>query len=408
VSAVAALFSSRPHPSSNSHLTAFLEDEETRAALEPLLAEQAAGGAIHEGGLAAAIAATARGRGPAIMVVDISGSEDPVAGLGMLASACGHATHIVAIGAVNDIALYRAVIDAGACDYLVKPVAAATLARALAALETQPARKASGARRAEVLTFMGARGGVGTTTLAVNVAWLLAHECGKSVALLDLDLRLGTVALSLDLEPTHGLREVLESPDRIDSLFISSAMAKESETLSVLSAEEPLNDRFAVDPAAFDALMADLRGNFDLIVVDLPRAASIADERVVAQSTKIVLVSDLTLAGMRDAVRLSSHVKALNSAAALSVVVNKAGAHKKGEVVRSDFERGIEMPVAHLLPYDPKVAVAAANAGRPVAVAGKDSALAKAMRKASHDLGGVKPAKRKWAQMPNLPFLRGK
>lgn len=240
--------------------------------------------------------------------------------------------------------------------------------------------KAEAAQRGRVVTVFGARGGVGGTTVAVNLAWLLAHEANRKVALLDLDLRLGTVALSLDLEPTHGLREVLESPDRIDSLFVSSAMARASETLSVLSAEEPIGEHLRIDADAFDALIVDLRANFDWIVVDAPRAGPIPEDRILAQADKAVLVSDLSLAGMRDAVRIASWIKSSATRAALSVVVNKAGMHGQAEVPRADFERGIESKVAQLLPFDPKTAGAASNAGRPIALAAKGSALAKGLR----------------------------
>jgi pilus assembly protein CpaE len=278
------------------------------------------------------------------------------------------------------------------------------LARLLAERAPEALERALGSRtkpdatahHARAITFLGSRGGVGTTTLAVNVAWLLAHETELKVALVDLDLRLGTVALSLDLEPTHGLREVLESPDRIDSLFVSSAMARESETLSVLSGEEPLGDRFHIDAHAFDALLTDLRANFDLVVIDLPRNGEISEDRVLAQSDKVVLVSDLSLAGMRDAVRLAAWARGVAGRAELSVVVNRAGAHAKAEVPRADFERGIEAKIAHILPYDPKAASAAASAGRPVAVAGKGSPFAKALRQASFTLAGTeKPARGK-------------
>jgi pilus assembly protein CpaE len=258
------------------------------------------------------------------------------------------------------------------------------------------AKPEAAAHKGRTITFLGARGGVGTTTLAVNIAWLLAHETHLKVALLDLDLRLGTVALSLDLEPTHGLREVLESPDRIDSLFVQSAMARESETLSVLSGEEPLGERFNIDSGAFDVLLADLRANFDVVVIDLPRNGEIPEHRVLTQSDKVRLVSDLSLAGMRDAVRLAAWARGIGGRAELSVVVNRAGAHAKAEVPRADFERGIETKIAYVLPYDPKAASAAASAGRPVAVAGKGSAFAKALRQASIMFAGAeKPARSK-------------
>jgi pilus assembly protein CpaE len=276
-----------------------------------------------------------------------------------------------------------------------------TLARLLAERAPEMLERALGTRAkseaahtGRMVSVVGSRGGVGATTVAVNLAWLLAHESGQKVALIDLDLRFGTVALSLDLEPTHGLREVLESPDRIDSLFVSSAMARESETLFVLSAEESLVDRLNIEAVAFDALITDLRANFDWIVVDAPRSASIPVERVLAQSDKTVLVSDLSLAGMRDAVRLVGWAKSHAARTEVTVVVNKAGAHGKAEVPRSDFEHGLETKISQILPYDPKTAGAASNAGRPIVVTAKNSPLAKAMRKGCTDLTGTEKAAR--------------
>ncbi len=404
MSAVATLFATKPRPASAgpARLAAYIADGPTREALAAALGAEAARAQIAEGGLAAALSAIAHGPAPELAIVDVSGSEDPVGGTAMLVSALRPVGSLVVVGTINDIGLYRALADVGAVEYLVKPVAPEAFAGALATVESRrqgaaPGKADSGARNAKVITVMGTRGGVGATTVAVNMAWTLAHQAGRKVALVDLDLRFGTVALALDLEPTHGLREVLENPDRIDSLFVSSAMAKESDALSVLSAEEPAGDRVQIAPDAFDALIADLRQNFDELIIDLPRGAAVPEDHVVLRSDKLVLVSDFTLAAMRDTVRLVSWAKSVTAETEIVLALNKAGAVAKGEVPKSEFERAAQITVAHVLPYDPKSAGAAASAGRPVAVAGKGGALAKVLSKASLDIaaaGKAKPARR--------------
>jgi pilus assembly protein CpaE len=396
-------------------LVAFLLDGETLEALVSMLPVLAPDSPVYEGGVAAAIGTLQGGRAPGLVIVDVSDTEDPVGGIQMLRSACGADPRLLVIGAINDVHLYRALIDAGAYDYLVKPVTADMFARAISAAEARPAptaaakpaAAATAERKSHVVTFMGSRGGVGATTVAVNTGWLLAHELDQSVVILDLDLRLGTVALALDLEPTHGLREVLESPHRIDNLFISSAMARESDKLFVLSAEEPLGDQLGVDPEAFDTLLTDLRANFDWVIIDLPRTGALPEHRVINHSDKVVLVSDLSLAGMRDAMRMSGFVKSVRPDVPLVVMVNKVGANPKTEVPQSEFSRGIAEPVAFALPYEPAAAGAAAAAGRPIAVSAKGSKLLKALRKSSIDLTEVNPEKKKSGRrLPGLSFKR--
>ena len=179
---------------------------------------------------------------PKTAVVDIDGHEDPGAVVARLVSLCGPASTILAIGSANDVGLYRRITGAGAVDYLVKPLTAETLNPALAsALRGGGGAKAQ-AREARIIVVMGTRGGVGASTIAMNIGWLVAHEFGRRVALLDLDLQYGTSALALDLEPGRGLRDIVSSPQRVDSLMIASSMAAESESFSILGGEEAIDE----------------------------------------------------------------------------------------------------------------------------------------------------------------------
>jgi pilus assembly protein CpaE len=240
-------------------LAAYVADEETRALVQAATRSRWPSATVHDGGLAIALGNVSQEPSPGLMIVDVSGSEAPAGAIRSLMTLVDPTTRVVAIGTINDVGVYRDLITAGATDYLVKPITPEALEAALIGAERSTTETHADSRRLRTIAVIGARDGVGASTIAVNTAWILAHELGKTVALIDLDLQFGTIALALDLEPSHGLREALEKPDRIDGLFIASAMAHESEHLFVLSAEEPVEDQINVNPAAFELLMDTFR-----------------------------------------------------------------------------------------------------------------------------------------------------
>ncbi len=180
---------------------------------------------------------------PKMAIIDIDGQADPLAVAIRLVGLVGPDSKLIIIGSANDVGLYRRMLGAGVIDYLVKPLAAELLNQALAsALRGHIGGQISESREAKVLVFIGVRGGVGASTLAVNSGWILAHEMKVDCALLDLDLQFGTSALALDLEPGRGLRDIVNSPHRVDGLMIASSMVSESDQFSVLGAEEAVDE----------------------------------------------------------------------------------------------------------------------------------------------------------------------
>lgn len=372
------------------NVVAFTQDESTQAALNNLshtgVAPQMS---VVPGGLSTAVATGAPDC--AVLLVDISDSPDPAADIQHLTER--GAAHIIATGPVNDVSLYRALTEAGARDYLVSPIVEDELARALVARpHNLPAEVPELTSTATAI--IGTRGGVGATTVAVSTAWLLAHEYGQRTALLDLDLQFGTCALALDLLPGRGLREALEAPDRIDSMFISSAMVNESENLHVLGGEEPLDDSLFVAPDGIELLFEAIRPDFNHLVIDLPRSLVTFQRPLLAHMANVLLVSDLSLSGMRDAVRLKNLVHTVSQNIAVDVVVVESH-DKRATIDRADFERGVEDKIAHLIPHDARTAADAANNGRAIPAAAGRKPMQKSYRKlASKIAGDAKPTKR--------------
>jgi pilus assembly protein CpaE len=342
------------------------------------------------------------GATPRVLIVDLADSVAPIAEIGAARAVGGADIKIVALGAVNDVGLFRDLLAAGASDYLVKPPSREALA---AVLETRPAGAAPGADGglAPVIVFVGSRGGVGATTAAVSCAWLLAEERALRTALVDLDLHFGTVALKLDTDPGSGLCEALEQPSRIDSLFIERAMVKLSDNLRVLAAEASAAQHLAIDAGAIDMLLYELRRKFAQIVVDLPRGATPMQRVVLAAASHVVVVCERSLAGLRDTIRLQTLIR--EQAPQVRLWLIEAGtAGERALIGKAEFEKGVGKALDAGLTYDPKSAGAAANTGQPLPIAAPRSPVVREFRELVANFAGPgkPPAKRRLFALPSL------
>ena len=298
---------------------------------------------------------------PDLVLVDVTGADDPIASLSAILDVCVPRSRVVALGVANDIGLYRRLIDIGVADYLVKPVSREALCEAMSAPVSQGTAASAERARPRIISLIGSRGGVGVTTLAVSAARTLAQR--QKVVLLDLDLHFGNVALTLDLASGRGLREILSSPDRIDSLLIASAMTNAGDGLRILEAEEPLDQTFDLDPGGLNALLTDVGDEAECIIVDTPRRVDGLTRHVLALADVVGVVTDQSLAGMRDTQRVIGLVKSLNPAARCLVIANRVGG-VPGEIGRSEFEKAIGGRIAISVSADPKAALAAAQFGK--------------------------------------------
>ena len=349
---------------------------------------------VRAGDLASARKAIDPQSPPDLMLLDISGSSDPVSALDELMQLCPRSTRVLVIGSVNDVSLYRSLTSLGVIDYLVKPVSGEVLHDALAALLDDGGRDGGGLQT-RITAFLGARGGVGTTSLAVATAWYFVNEFHQRASLIDLDLHFGTLALGLDLEPGRGLREALEHPERIDSLLISSAMSSAGDRLKVLAGEESLEETMHFHPNGFGPLFELLANDFDQLVIDLPRALDDGSRHVISSADTFVLVTDLSLAGLRDALRIMDLVKRIGSKAAPIIVASQVGAPHRGEISQREFERGLGQSLDHLVSYDPKAAVSMARHGKALPAVARTSKAAEEMLALARRLSGREAAKKR-------------
>ncbi len=358
--------------------TAYVCDETTAEALRPIATELGwSVDKINKGGLRNAIQSLSVSASPQILFVDLAESGDPLNDINALAEVCEPGTVVIAAGQVNDVRLYRDLVASGIQDYLLKPLQPDMLREAFghaqAMLNAPKHVEAAVDRQHCSIAVVGARGGVGASTIATSVAWLLADKEKRSTALLDLDVHFGTGALSLDLEPGRGLIDAIDNPSRIDGLFIERAMVKASEKLSVLSAEAPINSPLITDGAAFYQLQEEMRAAFECTIVDLPRGMLVQHSHLVTDVQIAVIVTELTLAAARDTIRLLSWMKTNASQAQVFVVANRMHAGGQLEINRKDFEGSIERKLDYIVPFDQKLAAQAAKLGKPLVEAGKNT-----------------------------------
>lgn len=380
-------------------LIAFVGDDETRQTIQSITERHWPRAVLVNGGAATAVRHAGEISQAKMLVLDLADSEDPVAHVRLIRDNCTRDTHIIAIGAVNDVNLYRELISLGVTDYLVKPLTSEAFHKALISATTEVEEEAAAPKSAKselgrLVLVIGARGGVGTTAVTVNIGSLLAREYRRRTVILDLDLKFGTTALSLDLDPGRGLAEALTNPARVDGLFIASAVVPQDDRLFLLAAEEALDGPAAVSGAALTLLLNELRQNFDCVIADLPRWMAASEPTVLAGATDIIVVSDLSLPGMRDTLRLNTYLKNTVGLTPKVVVNRAAKTAGKGALAATDFAKGIEAPVAAILPEDPKVGLAAASGKPYVESAGKNSKLVQALRPIAEATSGVsKPAR---------------
>ncbi|HWA41729.1 MAG TPA: hypothetical protein VHA10_00845 [Hypericibacter adhaerens] len=374
---------------------AFVADNQTHGVASGVAKQLFGKSQVRDGGSREALEYLTDNAAPALLIVDITDAPKPLNALLPIVAAFMDDTKVIAVGNVNDVQFYHEVIEAGVADYMVKPITEKALTATINRITQPTAASGSGDNR-RIVTVIGSRGGVGASLIAVNCAWLMAQEQNRQTTLLDLDLQNGTIALALDIEPTRGLREALEHPNRIDSLFISSASVKVGERLHVMAAEESVEEDVHYDAAGVTLLLDAIKRQSECIVIDLPRSAIKARPRALSAATDIVLVTDLTLAGLRDAIRINAQIQQLASNAKLTIVANRC-AHKDASLARSEFERALGHKVDLLLPEDSKAAQQAASAGKPLIVAVPSSKTAAALRQLASRVGQVSTEKRRWS-----------
>jgi pilus assembly protein CpaE len=348
---------------------AFVTDGVTETALQAGLADVLPGGIeTRRGGIRAAIAALQKIPTPRLLIVDVSGENSPLAALEELTHVVEPHVCVLVIGDATSLDFYREVTrGVGALEYLAKPLSREIVARHFGPLALGRAPTGNAALGGRLITVTGSRGGVGASTIAVNLAWYFGVVSRRHTVLLDPDLHQGTASFLLNIEPGRGLRTALQTPDRIDALLAERAAQPVTERLHVLSGQEPFDVEPDLAPGAAEKLMDALRRRYNFIVGDVPFRHSPLHRDLLNLSHHRVLVMEPTLASVRDTLRLMALKPGPAQDRRPVLVLNRLGL--PGGLSRRQVEDALKTKVDVTIPDLPKHVGAAATLGKPAAEA---------------------------------------
>ncbi|MBY0502083.1 MAG: AAA family ATPase [Alphaproteobacteria bacterium] len=345
---------------------------------------------IIQGGVKEAITLFSQRTSPRYLIVDVSKSDLPVSDLSRLSEVCEPGVIVLAVGERNDVGLYRDLMRLGIFEYVVSPLFPEILTRAIKSMIFGEEKTKSGqSKTGKVISFVGSRGGVGTTFLSTNFAAILSKEKARRSVVLDLDLQFGTVPLYFDLKPSYGLRDVLENPDRIDNVFIERLLTPVNDRLFIIGSEEPLDEVMKYKTEGLEVLISYLAKQFHYVIIDVPHYSNAITRSVLGSSHILVLVTDSSLGGLRDSGRLISLFGGEGTGRRVIVVMNKMGNYVKNEVKVTDFEQALNHKINHVIDFDNFNPLDCINNAKTLV--NQESALSGSIRKIVDDVIGARP-----------------
>lgn len=311
------------------------------------------------GGIRGAISELAKRTSPPLLIVDISGIDEPLAALRELSEVCEPGTGVIVVGADNDIILYRAMKDAGIAEYFFKPLVSTVVTRACNAILTGASGKRS-VQTGKLVLMLGVRGGSGATTIATRLAWHLSQARKRRVMLIDFNLTAGDASLLLDVKAQHSLRVALEHPERVDDLFLERGVTRVTERLNLFASMEPLDSVIQYGEDAALSLISTLLRNYRYVFVDLQTEQAPALPRFLHLPSICFLISDASLTAARDVARWRALLGPDTSERMTIHILNKSNA--PGALPIAEFVRAAGAAPNINVAYD-RDAAAAANLG---------------------------------------------
>lgn len=330
---------------------------------------------VNSGGLGGATKYLAEHDGAQLLIVEaMETGEALFDALGGLSEVCSPQLKVVLMGQQNDISLYKQIIDMGLSDYIHS---SASLDQLISTIESLFAEEDT-SRLARVIAFIGARGGVGSTTVATNTAYSLAHRFDDEAILMDLDLQFGTAALALDLQARQSIDEALAAPDRLDDELMERFLTRVDDRLSIVAASAELDSAADVRFESVERLLRPARRMAGFVVLDLPHRWAPWVNDVMLMADEVVVTAYPDLANLKGAKNLFDRLgPRRGEGAPMRLVFNGVGRSKRSELPKKDFQGALKVAPSASIPFEPAVFGSALNNGEIVAQANKKNAAAR-------------------------------
>jgi pilus assembly protein CpaE len=320
---------------------------------------------VSMGGLAAAEEAYRGAATPNVILIEYNGHAGALLeGLDRLSESCDAGTKVVVVGRVNDIILYRELVRRGVSDYLVSPLATLDIVGSISGLYGAADAKPVG----RIIGIIGAKGGVGASTVAHNVSFAIARDLAIDTVIADLDLPFGTAGLDFNQDPPQGVADAVFSPDRVDTAFVDRLLSKCTDRLSLLAAPATLDREYDITPEAFEPVLDTLRTSVPFIVLDIPHLWSGWAKRAITSADDILIVASPDLPNLRNAKNIYDFAKSARpNDRAPMYLLNQVGMPKRPEVRSADFAKALEAEPLAAIPFEPQIFGTASNNGQMIA-----------------------------------------
>ncbi len=364
---------------------------------------------VHMGGAIAAVAHYQESPTPNLIIVESSLPRAQMIGeLDKLAETCDPGTKVIIIGHLNDVLLYRELLKRGVSEYIVAPLSPVQVMESISNLYNDPTNDPVG----HVYAFIGAKGGVGSSTICHNASWVLSESLQSNVIISDLDLAFGTTGLDFNQDPIQGIAEALASPERLDEVLLDRLLTKCSEHLSIFAAPVVLDRDYDISPDACDMVIDVVRQNVPYVTVDLPHTWTSWVKRILLQADEVVLTAAPDLANLRNAKNVVDLLKQSRKNDALPhLIINTANMPKRPEISIKEFEQNIGLKALAVIDFDCETFSQAANNGQMIQELNPNAKCVQSFRDIAMTLARrkeIKVEKKSSALSPLLEKLRFK
>jgi pilus assembly protein CpaE len=358
---------------------------------------------VHTGGLIAAAEFYKSAPTPNLILVESRlPAEEMLEQLDRLAEVCDAGTKVMVIGHDNDVTIYRELLKRGVSEHLVAPVEVMGIIASVSDIYHEEGSDKLG----QIYAFIGAKGGVGSSTVAHNVAWTMARVFGSDVILADMDLPFGTAGLDFNQDPTQGIADAVTGSDRLDEVLLDRLLAKCEDHLSLLAAPAVLERAYDFEEAAFEHVLDIIQSNVPSVVLDIPHMWTGWTRKTLLAADEVVITAMPDLANLRNAKNLLDILKqARPNDAPPKLILNQAGIPKRPEIKPDDFASALQLEPVAVIPFDPLLFGTAANNGQMIAEASAKTHISDLFADVAQIITGRKELKRSRRSAFNLAPL---
>ena len=319
---------------------------------------------VHMGGIEASVAHYQESPTPNLIITETSlAASELLEHLDRLADCCDAGTKVIVIGIANDVLLYRELLKRGVAEYLIAPISPVQIMESISNLYNDPNSDPVG----HIFAFIGAKGGIGSSTVCHNVSWCMSELLKASVVIADLDLPFGTTGLDFNQDPVQGIADALGSPERLDEVLLDRLLTKCSEHLSIFAAPGMLDRDYDLSADSCDIVLDVVRQNVPYVTVDLPHVWTSWSKRILTQADEIVVTASPDLASLRNTKNLIDLLKqSRQHDRPPHLVVNMQGVPKRPEIPIKEFEAALDLKACAVIEFDAETFGQAANNGQMI------------------------------------------